>query len=137
MTHTFENYVDERLAALERQNRRLRRGLTALAAFVLVQVLAAAGWFLLPPPVLKAKKFVAVDRDGNPRVELDATNPDMANVSLYDRQGKLQASLCENGGRSPCSSSTPTGISTNSPCTPTPTGPSWWSRTRPAGSGPS
>lgn len=98
MSHAFENYVDDRLDALERQNRRLRRGLIGLTAFVLFQVLATVGWFLLPPPVLKARKIVVVDHNWTPRIELDATEPSMASITLFDGNGKLQVVLAENAG---------------------------------------
>jgi hypothetical protein len=104
-----------RLAALERQNRRLRRALVVLAAVVIVALGAAAvalvapynaqvglylGQLLGRPEVVETKKtiveaeqFVLRARDGRVRATLGLRGENSMGLDLYDAAGKARAGL--------------------------------------------
>jgi hypothetical protein len=80
----------ERLAALEKQNRRLRRAGALILAGVGVVVLT--GQVLPKNRTVEAERFVLTDANGKSRAELSLDH-NSAQLALYDQEGRQGVSL--------------------------------------------
>ena len=86
-----------RLEALERENRRLRRGGKALVALFGAAILVAAAP-AGPRKVVEAERFVVRDAAGKVRAALGIREDGSPSLNLYDQDAKTRAVLGLEGG---------------------------------------
>lgn len=92
MTHPNQNPdLESRLARLEQQNRRLKRGGLALGALTLVVGLASAASVVCK--TVWAERFVLKDARGRERLVLDAYQESAPTISFHDARGRQIAKL--------------------------------------------
>lgn len=78
--------LEQRIASLERQHRKLQFGVVAMGAILLAVPLVGAVQGV--PEEIRAQKFTVYDERGNLRVDLDA-----ASLNFYDAAGATVADL--------------------------------------------
>lgn len=73
---------EERLARLERSNRRWRAGCFALLSLIGIGLIAAAEKAPAPAELLQAKRFELIGPDGKPALEMEA-KPDATSLAIW------------------------------------------------------
>jgi len=87
--------IEERLAKLEAQNHRLKRGVAA--GLVVVVALLCMAQARPSPPALEASQIVLRDAQGRARLSIEVARDGNPAINILDQEGRLRSSLGPHG----------------------------------------